>query len=223
MKSVPASAEEPGAAAAGPSEPEGERAFGAGRDSTSEGAPGRSIRSSAPLHDGAGVLAALRHVQRMAETPAPTPSGPMPLPEPLRLETMARAILARAAEIKPDGTAELRFALQPADLGEVRVSIESRGERVKIVLEAASLAAVETLAPGLARLTSELESAGYRHPEVQLQLGSFAEPGRHAREGHHPARERRRAASAVGFPEHGAPSSLGSPRRQREGLLDRIA
>ena len=108
-------------------------------------------------------------------------------------QDLAEALVARARALPANGSLELRFALEPEDLGPVRVQIVSRGEQIEIRILATSGAAVEALGTGLGRLTSQLVEAGFKDPAIQLALGDSADPGgrRSAHDtGDHPHRPR---------------------------------
>ncbi len=142
---------------------------------------------------------------------------------PVSLDTLAQAIVGRARAIPRNGSVVVRFALEPADLGAVRVRIEGRGDHVRVQIEASSQAALDTLGTGLPRLTTQLQDAGYRHAEVSLSLDSAADPSAHARR--EQAESRHETPSSmhsrtVTLPT--APASA-SPIRLSSHFLDRIA
>ena len=134
-------------------------------------------------------------VTRLAET-APAPL--MPAAVPVHHAALAESILARARALPETGAVEVRFALEPEGLGTVRVRIESRGEHVRIEIQATSRAAIETLSPGISRLAAHLQEAGYRDAEIHLDLGTSGGADHTGNRGERPDR-----GTAIGTPEPG--------------------
>jgi flagellar hook-length control protein FliK len=99
-----------------------------------------------------------------------TAGGAVAPPVRIPHRALAEAILNRARSMPANDRMELRFALEPEDLGPVRVQIVSRGDRIEVRIVAHSGAAVDALGNGLSRLTSQLVEAGFRDPAVQLAL-----------------------------------------------------
>ncbi len=132
---------------------------------------------------------------------------------PVRHELLAQAILARARTVPRNGSVKLRFALEPQDLGQVRVRIESAGEHLRIEIAAATHAAVDTLHGGIARLVSQLHEAGFKDPDVNLLLDpgdtrdARAESGSASRDDGTQQRRGRRAERRPGSVE-GAEAAL---------------
>jgi flagellar hook-length control protein FliK len=155
--------------------------------------------------------------------PVPAPSagaGTIAPRETLTLphEALAQAILTRARALPENGAVELRFALDPPDLGAVRVRIEARGSHVRIDIETASHAAASALAPGIARISNELHHAGY--PDPQISLGPDA-----SHDGHANARSRDGGSSHEGGRPHrrDADGESATRSRRESGRLDRTA
>ncbi len=90
-------------------------------------------------------------------------------------QALATAIAAKARAVPQDGSVELRFALEPEDLGAVRVRIESRGDQLKIKIIASSGAAVDSLSSGIGKLVSQLTEPGMKEPEIDLTFSDTAE------------------------------------------------
>jgi flagellar hook-length control protein FliK len=161
--------------------------------------------------------AAAAPVVRIA-APAHVPGAPLEgsvLREalPLPHEALAHAIVTRARALPENGAVEVRFALEPADLGAVRVEIETRGRQVRIHIETATEAAASVLSPGVARLATDLHSAGYPDPHVSVSTSP-----------EHGQRETLPNGRNGTPPEHGERET--SPRREerrKDGRLDRTA
>lgn len=183
----------------------------------SDPAPSREVaRASAPTETTAPASRAV------APAPAPTQPAAPELPTlrdlaPLPHEALAQTILTRARALPENGAVELRFALDPPDLGAVHVKIEARGHEVRIQIETATHAAAGALAPGLAKLTTELHAAGY--PDPQISLGTSPEHGQ---------RETSPNGRNGASPEQGQRET--SPKREERGykrreagILDRTA
>jgi hypothetical protein len=159
---------------------------------------------------------------RGAET-APIPSLSRGATQTVRLPhaDLAEALVARARALPADGSLELRFALEPEDLGTVRVQILSRGEHLEVRILATSGAAIDAIGPGLSRLTNQLLDAGFRDPAIELSLEQH---GAHA--GGHDGRD-----AAANTPTHRRserPSPVAEPfaaaeRSRAAGRLDRMA
>ena len=117
-------------------------------------------------------VAATSGAARSAATPSgrATASGTTSLPP----SAMVGAILARARSMPRNGSIELRFALEPNDLGLVRVRIETSGKTMRVQIAAASGGAVDALQSGVSRLTGQLQQAGFQDPDVQLSLDDAA-------------------------------------------------
>ncbi len=90
-------------------------------------------------------------------------------------QALATAIAAKARAVPQDGSVELRFALEPEDLGAVRVRIESRGDQLRIKIIASSGAAVDSLSSGIGKLVSQLTEPGMKEPEIDLTFSDTAE------------------------------------------------
>ncbi len=150
--------------------------------------------ASTPLPS--AIHAALQSaVARLADaTPAPL----LPAAVPVHHAALAESILARARALPETGAVEVRFALEPEGLGTVRVRIESRGEHVRIEIQATSRAAIETLSPGISRLAAHLQEAGYRDAEIHLDLGTSGGAGSTGNRGERPDR-----GTAFGTPAPG--------------------
>lgn len=112
-------------------------------------------------------------------------STPLPLEPTASLEGVSRlaqahlaeAIVARARNLAPGGSIELRFALEPEALGMVRVHIEARGDELRVRIVAASGAAVESLSGGISRLSSQLHDAGFKDARIDLTFEDSAGRG----------------------------------------------
>jgi hypothetical protein len=143
--------------------------------------PGRAVeredgaRRAAPAAQTAALASALAPPAHVA--PQNAAGAPAAVIAPLRHEALAEAIVARARALPANGALEVRFALEPADLGPVRIRIETLGQHVRIEISAASRASVDALAPGLARLAADLQEAGFRKPEITLGLDFTRDPG----------------------------------------------
>ncbi len=95
-------------------------------------------------------------------------------------QALATAIAAKARAVPQDGSVELRFALEPEDLGAVRVRIESRGDQLKIRIIASSGAAMDSLSSGIGKLASQLTEPGMKEPEIDLTFSDTAEHSEHS-------------------------------------------
>jgi flagellar hook-length control protein FliK len=96
---------------------------------------------------------------------------------------LAEAIVARARRLPQNGSVEVRFALEPKDLGLVRVRIESRGEQLRIRILASSGAAVDALSSGVAKLAAQLSEAGGKSPVIDLAVDDALGAGTQQRHG----------------------------------------
>jgi hypothetical protein len=155
-----------------------------------------------------------------ASVVAPRTPG-LPGLERLAHVDLAGAIAARSRALPAEGSVELRFALEPEDLGPVRVQILSRGERIEVRILAATGAAVDAIGTGLSRLTSQLVEAGFRDPSIELALDDAGgSGGRHetADGGERPPRDRR-SATARAATDCLVPTAGRAPA----GRLDRTA
>ncbi|HEU4402292.1 MAG TPA: flagellar hook-length control protein FliK [Candidatus Polarisedimenticolia bacterium] len=142
---------------------------------------------------------------------------------PLPYQALAQAIAERARTSSATGAVEVDFALLPADLGRVRVRIETRGQEIRIAISASSGSALEALAPGLSRLTSQLQEAGFRNPHLSLDLQGGAGP---APQQHDPDESRQSALRSGRAPYRAAGMSSRSRAAapgSHAGALDRIA
>jgi hypothetical protein len=101
---------------------------------------------------------------------------PLPIDPAASLDGVARlahanladAIVARARALAPGGSIGLNFALEPEELGMVRIHIEARGDDLRVRIVAASGAAVEALSGGISRLSSQLHDAGFKDARIDL-------------------------------------------------------
>jgi hypothetical protein len=134
----------------------------------------RPAFESGPVATGAGLPTA------RPDVPAASPSGTT-LPQ-LHQAALAETIVARARSLAGDGSLEVRFALEPEDLGTVRIRIEARGDELRIRIVASSVSAAEALSVGLSRLTAQLTENGGRPPLIDLAF----EDRPHDRAPHHP-------------------------------------
>ena len=173
------------------------------RTSSSEGATPRESGSRA----GADASSGRGPAPRTSETSSAAPSAaPMPIaaarattiPTPATFEvgpprltqgSLAEAIVSQARALPGTGAVEVHFVMEPAELGAVKVRIQTRGHEVRVDIAASSSGAASALAEGIPRLTAQLELAGYRQPEVSLTLdlahdGRGANPDRGAEPGH---------------------------------------
>lgn len=167
-----------------------------------QGSP--STTKAAVLTQPPSATASLSSVQGARQA---APAVHAPEVAPVSHEALAQAIVARAREIPGDGRLEVRFVLEPADLGLVRVRIETRAKQVSIEILASSRSAVDALAPRLARLSADLLGAGFKEPTISLDFGSSTDPSAHAR--HHG--------------QGGGRGASGSPRAPRGPLGDPVA
>ena len=154
------------------------------------------------------------------ENPAAA-GAPAPPDIPIAYETIAEAIVARARETPAGGALEVRFALIPADLGRVRVRIETQGARVRVEIAAESEPARSALQPGLARLEARLQAEGWSRPEVRLDVATATDAGARRRDDD----DGRRAASRAARAPHPAAAIAAAPpyRTAEPGTLDRLA
>ena len=95
------------------------------------------------------------------------PIGPAGAADPSR---WVEAIAARARNLPRGGAVQLRFTLQPEDLGTVQIRIESRGDELRIRIGVSSAPAADALQSGLPRLVSQLQEAGIRDPQVAVLM-----------------------------------------------------
>ncbi len=142
-------------------------------------------------------------------------------------QALAEAIVARARAGPQNGSLELRFALEPDDLGPVRVRIRSRGDGVKIRIIAWSSAAVDTLGSGVARLHAQMQDAGFRDAQIDLGLDDTThargEHERHDANGE-TSRDRRGHDVTADSPHAPDTTQIDSQRSSnRQGRLDRTA
>jgi hypothetical protein len=129
--------------------------------------PGRSGRPGAgPFDVPAPPVAAIAGGTGTASLAAPV------APPIARVSAVdvAEAIVARSRTLPADGSVDLHLALEPEDLGPVRVQILTRGDRIDVRIVATNGAAIDALGPGLSRLASQLVEAGYRDPGIELAL-----------------------------------------------------
>ncbi len=168
-----------------------------------------SSKQPAPPQNAAPELARAA-VREYASAPAASDSAPAPAPAPeptapvsdstvggmqadaldgakpqqaaarVHHQALATAIAAKARAVPQDGSVELRFALEPEDLGAVRVRIESRGDQLKIKIIASSGAAVDSLSSGIGKLASQLTEPGMKEPEIDLTFSDSAEHPEHS-------------------------------------------
>jgi hypothetical protein len=164
-------------------------------------------------------------VQVSARTAAAAEPSGSRAPIQVHYGNLVEAIVARARALPRNGTVRLRFALQPADLGIVKVRIDTRGQAVRVEIAATSSQAVDTLNQGVSRLSQQLQDAGYRDPDVQLTLDTAGDSGASAKHSQH-AQQRagmRRYGTGHG-PQHETPAS---PKRYplfaSPGRLDLVA
>jgi len=100
------------------------------------------------------------------------------------LPRLAETIVARALDTSRPGVTELRFALDPEDLGPVRIRIEASGDRVLVRIVATSGAAAQHLGGGIPRLVAQLQHAGFGDAHVDLSFDDGgAGAGPHDRDG----------------------------------------
>ena len=85
------------------------------------------------------------------------------------------AVVARARAVPRNGAVELRFALQPENLGTVWVRIESREDRLRIRLTASSETAADFLASSLPRLGSQLNQPGGPQTQIEIDYSDAAD------------------------------------------------
>ena len=130
---------------------------------------------------------------------------------PVRHEAMLHAIMARVQNMQRPGNIELRFALAPPGLGNVRVKIQAAGDQLRVKLVAGSTAAAELLSQGLSRLTGQLNQAGFPQAEVTLGLETAADPSTHGGQQRDP-----------GGPSGNNPRSSARPQRQPDETPDQV-
>jgi hypothetical protein len=123
-----------------------------------------------------------------AEAPARLEPGGSAPPVRVHAGGLAEAIHARLP--RRDGSVEVLFELEPADLGPVRVHIEARGSELRVRILAGSEAALDTLGAGIARLSAQLSEAGFRSPVIDLALADATQSGARERHEASPRRER---------------------------------
>jgi|GEM_PF-4874912 len=98
------------------------------------------------------------------------------IPQAVHYTRLAEAIAARARTLPGDGQAQVRFSLEPEDLGLVKVRIRTQGDLVRVHIVAASGHAADALQHGIARLSGQLEAAGFKNPDIQLSMDSAHDP-----------------------------------------------
>lgn len=145
-------------------------------------------RPSPKAHAADPVAAAVSHARGtpQASEVGRAHAAPGSAPAPVAPDAMIEAIVARAKSMPASGTVEVRFALDPQDLGSVRIHLETKGDQVRVEILAASDVALDTLGAGIPKLQRQLEDAGFRHAEIRLDLDS--PPSREGAE-RRPARE----------------------------------
>jgi hypothetical protein len=104
---------------------------------------------------------------------------------PIHYASLAEAIVARTQALSRNGTTRLRFALEPNDLGLVKVKIDSRGQAVRVEIAASTSQAVDTLNQGANRLSQQLQDAGFKDAQVQLTLDTSTDSGAQAKHSQH--------------------------------------
>jgi len=141
---------------------------------------------------------------------------------PVRTELLAQTVLAEARQLPPNTPVELRFALQPEDLGTVRVRILAAGEQLHVKLITDSSAASGALNAGVPRLMHHLQDAGFRDAEVTLTLETSTDSTPQQRHG-----DRETARDPKPAPTVHQHPALESKNDRREPLagsaLDRMA
>ena len=197
-----------------------EREPGTGRQQREDPSPSREIASSREVArpSAAAETTAAPTVRGVSQSQPAAPTSETVAPRdllPLPHEALAQAILSRARALPQNGALELRFALEPVDLGAVQVRIETRGRQVRIEIETATHAAASVLTPGIAKLTAELHSAGYHDPQVSV--------GTDAKGGDASSETGQRETSPQGKRRGGTQEGATYKREKGDGRLDRTA
>ncbi|ANM30533.1 hypothetical protein ABI59_14545 [Acidobacteria bacterium Mor1] len=91
-------------------------------------------------------------------------------PIPIRPGALAQTLVAQARNMPQNGSMQLRFSLQPEDLGLVKVRIDAKGGQLRIEILASSGQALDAIQSGVARLGSSLQDAGIRDTQIDLGL-----------------------------------------------------
>jgi hypothetical protein len=180
-------------------------------------------RPSPRAHAVDAVAAAVSHARGTPQTSevGRAHAAPGSAPAPVAPDAMIEAIVARAKSMPANGTVEVRFALDPQDLGSVRIHLETKGDQVRVEILAANDAALDTLGAGIQKLQRQLEDAGFRHAEIRLDLDSNpSREGAERRAGREPQAAPRDAAREHPFGD-GRPAAPRS--RPRGSTLDRMA
>jgi hypothetical protein len=198
------------------------------RTSSADGAAARDNNSRTGTDGSPGRGPAPRPAEATSATPstptipiaiaraadAPTPATAEAEPPRLTPGTLVETIVSQARALPGTGTVQVHFVMEPAELGAVKVRIQTRGHEVRVDIAASSSGVASALAEGIPRLTAQLELAGYRQPEVSLTLDlSHNGRGANADRGAEPGTPRH-------HPRHHARAS-GPMRTAASGALDR--
>lgn len=77
------------------------------------------------------------------------------------------------------GVSKATIELRPADLGPLKIAIETRGDETRIALTATNATTQGLLEQQLPRLKEWLQEAGLAHSEVEVDLGQESDFGQH--------------------------------------------
>ena len=142
------------------------------------------------------------------------------------LQQMIESIHATVELAARQGASQARIALQPRDLGEIRIHLSQTSDGLLARVTADSAAAAQTLAGGRSELQQSLSSLGVSL--LRLDIGSSGQPQTGEREGGFAGRSER--SSSGGAPEGGEdggpeqiPATAAAGGLESGGLVDVLA